>query len=83
MTPPEHLKRALTDMLTAWLSAMHADPVSTDHYRERSAVLVEDAIAALNGGATPYEVMVLIVAPAFLGDDEVPAEIVVLDDEVA
>ena len=83
MTPPEHLQRALTDMLTGWQTVIAADSDATDHYRDRTAILVSDAQAALGGGATPYEVMVLIVAPAFLSEGEVPAEIVVLDDEIA
>ena len=76
MTPPEHLERALTDMLTGWQTVIANDPDTTDHYRERTAILVADALAALDDGATSYETVVLIVAPAFLGEGEIPAEVV-------
>ena len=70
-------------MLTGWQTVIAADSDATDHYRDRTAILVSDAQAALGGGATAYEVAVLIVAPAFLGEGEIPAEVVEIDDEVA
>ncbi len=59
VTPPEKLERALRDLLRGWQEVAFAEPTATDDYRALTQQVILDAEASLEGGATPYEVMIL------------------------
>lgn len=80
-TPPEHLERALRDMLQGWLELIDDRGDATEHYRHQTLVLEAAALDALADGLTPYEVAVLVVSSAFAGPDDTRVVVMPLTDE--
>lgn len=81
VTPPEQLERALRDLLTGWQEVVFSEPAATDAYRALTQKVNLDVAAALKNGATPYEVIVLVVAPEFAAADEATVSAIAWPDD--
>lgn len=74
--PAEHLEAALEDLLNGWGLVAGTRFDGTDHYRTQTSALLKAAREALDDGVTPYEVLLLVVAPSFCGPDDQPLELI-------
>ncbi len=81
VTPPEHLERALRDLLRGWQEVVFAEPSTTDDYRALTQQVTLDTEASFKEGATAYEVVIFTLAPIFAAADEEAVTIIPLTDE--
>lgn len=76
VTPPEHLERALRDLITGWQEVVFSEPTATDDYRALTQQAALDIQAALGEGGTPDQAAIFALAPVFAAADEETVEAV-------